>query len=88
MAKRVIQIIVYFPKPIFLMIYGTTGRNTKMPNAKQNSANPISESLSFNFSFTYGMYKTHVPIMIFNDANTQVTEKYFCLNKINLSEFI
>ncbi|GAA4816180.1 hypothetical protein GCM10023330_25580 [Litoribaculum gwangyangense] len=60
----------------------------KTPAAKQNKAKPISESLSCNFSFTCGIYKTQVPIIKFKELNTQTGAKYLRLDKINLSECI
>ena len=49
---------------------------------------PISESFNCNFSFTCGMYKTQVPIIKFNEAKIQATEKYLNFDKIILRECI
>ena len=49
---------------------------------------PISESFNCNFSFTCGMYKTQVPIIKFNEAKIQATEKYLNFDKIILREYI
>jgi hypothetical protein len=72
----------YRPKPTFFVRNGTSGKNNKIPNAKQNKAMPISESFNCNFSFTCGMYKTQVPIIKFKEAKIQATKKYLNFDKI------
>lgn len=85
--NSVIPIKVTFPTPSFSMIMDDKGIIINVPSAKQKSAIPNCASSINNFALTAGIYNTHVPVIIFNDAKTQAGPKYRNFVIIKYKEF-